>query len=470
GVITNFQCTDEPVCAGDRIECNCTTDTGALVWFVNYSAIEPLMWNQIDDVIYHVGKTKDEEDNGYYFTYNISLNTSILTFNLNESEIVRIECADGQDDNNKNATITDLGYYAKAPTNLTTTFNGSGVTLEWEDTGNNCTSTVYQVTVISCSCTSTSVLTYNTSKTALHINSSDLLDNVTYAYTVRGWNEQESSISEPFTLAPVEVMSITINITNTTDPCKNNSCCVNVTLNIILASLHPNQYYNISLYNSNTGLSSYKINETERTGSELKYNEAYCFTATPMNISTGASNNDTMTTECECQPPGNNCTIATPDFNVAIIANSTTCNHCNYNCCANITISIQLVSNTSEQQYANQRYIISYNDSITGNEESVVTNKREQSKNIQLPYKETYCFTITPVHYFDSGLEKNRCIKISKCNLTGNEPTGNDPTASSFEAPLITNVLILVVIFILLVCFIIIIFLLIFIACKVCKN
>uniref|UniRef100_A0A1X7SY61 Fibronectin type-III domain-containing protein n=1 Tax=Amphimedon queenslandica TaxID=400682 RepID=A0A1X7SY61_AMPQE len=161
------------------------------------------------------------------------LNTSILTFNLNHSESVCIECIDSDDGDKMNTTVTDLGYYAKAPTNLTTTFNASGVTLAWKDTGNNCTSTVYQVTV-SCSCTSTSVLMYNTSKTAIHINSSDLLENVTYTYTVRGWNEQESNISEPFTLAPVEVMSVTINITNTTDPCKNNICCVNATLNIIL--------------------------------------------------------------------------------------------------------------------------------------------------------------------------------------------------------------------------------------------
>ena len=56
------------------------------------------------------------------------------------------------------------------------------------------------MTVISCSCTSTSVLMYNTSSTALHINSSDLLDNTAYTYTVRGWNEQLSNNSKPFTL------------------------------------------------------------------------------------------------------------------------------------------------------------------------------------------------------------------------------------------------------------------------------
>ena len=64
------------------------------------------------------------------------------------------------------------------------------------------------------------------------------------------------------------------------------------------------------------------------------------------------------------------------------------------------------MSNTSDPQYANQRYIISYN-SITGNEESVLTNEGEWSKSIQLPYNDTYCFTVTPMNYSDSGLAKS---------------------------------------------------------------
>uniref|UniRef100_A0AAN0K4M6 Fibronectin type-III domain-containing protein n=2 Tax=Amphimedon queenslandica TaxID=400682 RepID=A0AAN0K4M6_AMPQE len=244
------------------------------------------------------------------------MKTSILTFNLNESEIVRIKCTDGQDGGNKIATVTDLGYYAKAPTNLTTTFNASGVTLEWEDTDNNCTSTEYQVTLNG---TSTSVLAYNTNKTTIRINSNELNTTETYTYTVGGWNEQLSNISKPFTLTAIEVMSVTINTTNTTDPCKNNSCCADVTLNIILASLeldvkHPSQYYNIS-YNSNTGNipATYEVidyDKTVWTGSGLKYNETYCFTVTPMNyFSTGKPINNDTTTEYPCRPSENKCGI-----------------------------------------------------------------------------------------------------------------------------------------------------------------
>ena len=94
--------------------------------------------------------------------------------------------------------ISIIGY-AKAPTNLTTDFNASGVTLQWEDTENNCTSTEYQV-ILNSTCISTSVLIYNTSETAIHIDSSELNNTETYTYTVKGWKEQQSSISKPFTL------------------------------------------------------------------------------------------------------------------------------------------------------------------------------------------------------------------------------------------------------------------------------
>ena len=64
-----------------------------------------------------------------------------------------------------------------------------------------------------------------------------------------------------------------------------------------------------------------------------------------------------MTTEYQCQSPGNNSNIATPNFNVTITANSTT-DHCNYNCYYDITISIQSVSirNKSNVYYKYCRY------------------------------------------------------------------------------------------------------------------
>ncbi|XP_019862409.1 PREDICTED: uncharacterized protein LOC109591039, partial [Amphimedon queenslandica] len=158
GIITDFQCTDGPVCARDRVKCRCTSDTGTLDWFICYGPVDHVMWSQNLSVSFNKATANEEYHYGYNFTFNTTytgLNTSILTFNLNHSESVRIECANGDYGDKMNTTVTDLGYYAKAPTNLTTTFNGSGVTLQWEDTRNNCTSTEYQVTVISCSCTST---------------------------------------------------------------------------------------------------------------------------------------------------------------------------------------------------------------------------------------------------------------------------------------------------------------------------
>lgn len=49
---------------------------------------------------------------GYNFTFNTTytgLNTSILTFNLNHSESVFIECANGDEIDKMNTTVTDLG-------------------------------------------------------------------------------------------------------------------------------------------------------------------------------------------------------------------------------------------------------------------------------------------------------------------------------------------------------------------------
>ena len=94
--------------------------------------------------------------------------------------------------------ISIIGYYAKAPANLTIDFNANGVTLQWEDIWNNCTSTEYNVTIYNS--TSASVLTYNNENTTIHINSNELNTTETYTYTVRGWNGQQSNISKPFTL------------------------------------------------------------------------------------------------------------------------------------------------------------------------------------------------------------------------------------------------------------------------------
>ncbi|XP_019859922.1 PREDICTED: uncharacterized protein LOC109588185 isoform X2 [Amphimedon queenslandica] len=320
GDVTYFQCTNhnKSVCAGDRVECNCTTSTGAIDWNISYTVLgsSSQSWIHIPTVHLHTSLMSDEK-HGYNFT---KLNkSSILSFYLNASENISIVCRDGNDvvneTSNSSMIIFDSGYYAKAPTNLTTTFNPSRITLEWEDTGNNCTSTVHQVTL---NATMTSELTYhNTNKTTIFINSSELNITEVYTYTVRGWNEQQSNNSEPFTLAPQNVMNVTINTTNTSIPCKNDrsSCCVNVTLSIIPVSpdtvKHPSQYYNIT-YTSNTGNIpvTYEVtdyNETEWTESELKYNETYHFTIIPINnFSTGMPiKSDITTSQYQCQLSGN---------------------------------------------------------------------------------------------------------------------------------------------------------------------
>ncbi|XP_019862558.1 PREDICTED: uncharacterized protein LOC109591228 [Amphimedon queenslandica] len=312
GIVTHFQCTNGSVCARDTVECNCTTNTGAIDWTISYRVLGSCnqSWIPVTKVNLNIFHNSFKEY-GYNFTYNESDNSSRLTFHLNASESINVVCKNGNVNDNRTTNITDSGYNAKAPTNLTTTFNASGVTLEWEDTENNCTSTEYNVTIYDS--TSTGVLTYYINKTALLINSNELNTTETYAYTVRGWNGQQSNISEPFTLAPIEVMSIEINNKST---CENNSCCVDITLNIILAKpdhtglKHPSlQHYSICISAYNSSAKSYNItnyNKLEWNGS-LKYDETYLFIITPMNnFSTGKQNNYTMTTEYQCQPPRNN--------------------------------------------------------------------------------------------------------------------------------------------------------------------
>ena len=229
GNVTGFQCTNGSVCAGDRVECSCTTSAGVLDWTISYRVLgsSNQSWIHVKTINFNsVTNGSTIECEGYTFTDNPD-NSSSLTFHLNASESVLILCQDGLEVDNETAIITDtgkpkvkridyvlsipsmfcflnlllIGYYAKAPTNLTTAFNASGVTLHWDDTENNCTFTEYHVTLNS---TSTDELTYtpsySTSNTTLHIKSSDLLKNVTYAYTVKGRPEEQSIISKPFTL------------------------------------------------------------------------------------------------------------------------------------------------------------------------------------------------------------------------------------------------------------------------------
>ncbi|XP_019855742.1 PREDICTED: uncharacterized protein LOC109584429 isoform X2 [Amphimedon queenslandica] len=328
GDVTHFQCTNGSVCAGGRVECNCTTSTGAIDWTISYRVLgsSNQSWTTSTFMFNKGSNTNNDTEYEYNFTYDEINNSSKLNFYLNASENIFIVCKNGNVSDNESTIIRDSGYYAKAPTNLTTTFNANGVTLQWEDTGNNCTSTVYQVTVNG---TSNSVLTsYNNSKTTLLIHSSELNTTETYTYTVRGWNGQQSNISKPFTLG-----------------------------------------------------------------------------------------NDAITFQCES--PQNNNDLA---FNVTITANSTT-DDCSDSCCTNITISIRLVLNTSDPQYANLSYNISY-DSITGIEESMVKSEGEWNKFIQLPRNET--------HYFDSRQAKNQCSELG--NPTCSNPMENSGNIGNIVA------------------------------------
>ena len=104
-VITDFNCTDGPLCAGDRVECNCSTSTGVLDWNVRERDDDNDTWTVNFNQVSNTNTTM----NGYNFVFNKTLSTSTLTFTLNQSETIFIECANGEETHKENDTITDSG-------------------------------------------------------------------------------------------------------------------------------------------------------------------------------------------------------------------------------------------------------------------------------------------------------------------------------------------------------------------------
>uniref|UniRef100_A0A1X7SYZ1 Uncharacterized protein n=1 Tax=Amphimedon queenslandica TaxID=400682 RepID=A0A1X7SYZ1_AMPQE len=92
GYVSDFQCTNGSVCAGGRVECNCTTSSGAIDWTISYRELgsSNQSWIHIPTVHLHAYLMSDEK-HGYNFT---KLNkSSILSFYLNAS----IVCRDGNE-------------------------------------------------------------------------------------------------------------------------------------------------------------------------------------------------------------------------------------------------------------------------------------------------------------------------------------------------------------------------------------
>ena len=106
-VVTHFNCTEGPLCAGDIVECNCSTSNKTLQWNISERAGDNEIWSYT--IIFSQGFNDTTTENGYNFVFNKTLTTSTPNFTLNPSEIIFIECADGQDADKENTTITDSG-------------------------------------------------------------------------------------------------------------------------------------------------------------------------------------------------------------------------------------------------------------------------------------------------------------------------------------------------------------------------
>ena len=112
GEVTEFQCTNGSVCAGDRVECNCTTSAGVLDWMISYRVLgsSNQSWINVKTINFNKGRNDSTiECEGYTFNYDPDDNSSRLTFHLNASESILILCQDGHEVDNVTAIITDIG-------------------------------------------------------------------------------------------------------------------------------------------------------------------------------------------------------------------------------------------------------------------------------------------------------------------------------------------------------------------------
>ena len=104
--ITNFTCTNGTVCAGDTVKCYCSTSSGTIQWNITSNQVS----RPAEAIISISPNICDVEDKGYTFIcYNEIQNTSQLSFMLNHSQTVHINCSDAQEPGYQITTITDAG-------------------------------------------------------------------------------------------------------------------------------------------------------------------------------------------------------------------------------------------------------------------------------------------------------------------------------------------------------------------------
>ena len=108
-VVNHFTCTNGTVCAGDQVECICSTSSGALDWNISERDGDNKTWTLLFNVTFHQVSETTKTRNGYNAVFNKTLNASTLNFTLNRSEAILIECADANETDKKNDIITNSG-------------------------------------------------------------------------------------------------------------------------------------------------------------------------------------------------------------------------------------------------------------------------------------------------------------------------------------------------------------------------
>ena len=106
-VVEDFNCNEacNGTCVGNLVKCYCETSTPQLNWDIttfNGTRIERFEF---------IGDDNCAIKGGFQATYDNMLNSSNLTFTVNETAALRIKCSNGLNPGSKNCTVKDPGTY-----------------------------------------------------------------------------------------------------------------------------------------------------------------------------------------------------------------------------------------------------------------------------------------------------------------------------------------------------------------------
>ena len=105
-IVEKFDCTDG--CVGELVHCYCNTSTSNIDWTITLLNGTSLVYQQFNLI-----NSQPHNESGFYFTYNSVTYSSNVTFLLNESLAVVVECDNGGENSSSSESriIHDRGEF-----------------------------------------------------------------------------------------------------------------------------------------------------------------------------------------------------------------------------------------------------------------------------------------------------------------------------------------------------------------------